>query len=92
MNYLENITILKGKWLYENGAIIADKICDEINYIVNDFLQKITTDTSGWDTLYLNPLDGNYWELIYEHSDLAGGGPPTLKIISKNEISNKYIV
>jgi hypothetical protein len=81
---------LKGKWLFENNKVIEDEICQKINYLKDNYLIKISTSTSGWEILYQDPNDKRYWELIYEHSEYNGGGPPTLINISKEDVANKY--
>lgn len=69
---------LKGKWILENGKIVEDETCNRINYLIANYLIKIAGSSSGWETLYQDPLDKRYWELKYLESELNGGGPPTL--------------
>jgi len=44
----------------------------------------------GWSRLYLDPVDGRYWELIYPQSEIHGGGPPRLAHISADAAKIKY--
>lgn len=79
---------LVGQWFYENGTIHKDDISKRIEWLINNQLEKIGVDQSGWDILYIDPTDNRYWELTYPKSEMQGGGPPTLTLISK-EIANK---
>jgi Immunity protein 27 len=53
-------------------------------------LVKVKTDASGWDTLYRDPTDGRFWELIYPQSHLHGGGPPELRNLTPDDAKQKY--
>ena len=44
----------------------------------------------GWEVLYPEPRDGRFWELIYPHSQMQGGGPPRLHLLSSKEARAKY--
>jgi Immunity protein 27 len=81
---------LKGSWLFENNKVVEDAICRRINDLKNNYLIKISTSVSGWETLYQDPSDKRYWELIFEQNEFQGGGAPTLVNISKEAIKEKY--
>lgn len=83
-------TEVRGNWILEGGAVVADEMCSRIEWLKSNWLQRITTDSSGWETLYKDPHDGRYWELIYPQSELHGGGPPTLRYISDESAKSKY--
>lgn len=70
--------------------MIEDEQCERIYSLRNDYLRRITSDESGWDILYQDPEDMRYWELIYEHGELQGGGPPSLVLLSGTEARSKY--
>lgn len=53
-------------------------------------LVKVANDESGWDTLYVDPTTKVYWELTYPHSEVHGGGPRSLKIVSGEQALQKY--
>ena len=54
-------------------------------------LEKITTDESGWETLFFNKKSNKYWEKTYPNSEFHGGGKPELKEVELTEnIKNKY--
>jgi Immunity protein 27 len=52
--------------------------------------QKIGQDWSGWETLYRDPITGELWELTYPQSEMHGGGPRHLRIISLADAQLKY--
>lgn len=82
-------TYLKGEWLFKNGKVTGNEACERIEYLIT-ILEKIASTDGGWDTLYKDNSDGRYWELFYEHSEMHGGGPPSLKNISEEEAKEKY--
>lgn len=81
---------LVGKWIYENDSVHKDKVCERIEWLLNNQLKKVGSDKSGWDVLYIDPFDNRLWELIYSESEIQGGGPPTLIYISYEEAAQKY--
>jgi hypothetical protein len=46
-------------------------------------LVKVATDQSGWDTLYLNTTDNQYWLHTYPNSEMHGGGQPQLQQVTE---------
>jgi hypothetical protein len=82
--------VISGKWIVEGKKITPDETCERINWLKTNYLQKIATDVSGWDVLYLDPGDGRFWELTYVNSEMHGGGPPVLKNILSEEAKHKY--
>ncbi len=72
------------------GKIIADNTSQRIFDLVNGYLIKIGHDQSGWNTVYQDTDDGRLWELTYLESDLQGGGPPSLVVISRDAAELKY--
>jgi len=85
----EEIEIM-GRWLSRGGRISADANCSRIDTLVATHLREVARDPSGWDVLYIDPLDLRYWELVYLESDLQGGGPPTLRQLSAELARGKY--
>jgi hypothetical protein len=81
---------LDGQWELRNGGMSADATSERIERLIAVHLKKVATDSSGWDTLYQDPQDGRYWELLYLQSELQGGGPPTLVHVEKDVIREKY--
>ena len=85
-------TDLLGKWEDVGGNVVADAISKRIETLIEQHLDKITIDASGWDSLYKDPDDGRYWELTYPESSWHGGGPPRLTYLSREQARAKYFV
>ena len=83
---------LEGKWIYENNEIKKDATTLRIEWLTTNYLKKITTDETGWCTLYINPSDNKFWELTYPESDSHGAGAPSLTNITIDEVTKKYSV
>ena len=81
---------LKGQWNFNGSEVENDAVCDRIEWLVENQLKQINTDKSGWDTLYQDPYDNRFWELIYPQSHMHGGGPPMLKYLSNHKAQKKY--
>jgi hypothetical protein len=82
--------VITGNWILQGGRPVADEVCKRIDTLTKTYLVKVGQDASGWNTLYLDPTDGRYWELIYPQSELHGGGPPELRNLSVQEANQKY--
>ena len=82
--------ILRGQWIFENNHYVADEVSTRITTLTASFLERLGSDTSGWDILYRDPNDGRFWELIYPESQLQGGGPPMLRYLTRDEARDKY--
>jgi hypothetical protein len=90
MKIRSNETELQGKWVLKNGAVTTDDTCRRIDLLTTTHLRNIKTDDTGWNTLYEDPEDGRYWELTYPQSEMHGGGPPSLRTLSKEEAKSRY--
>jgi hypothetical protein len=86
----KNETLIIGAWTKKAGKVEADANARRIEALIHGYLRKIGTDDSGWDILYEDPNDGRFWELLYLESESHGGGPPTLRCISKIDAIAKY--
>ena len=75
-------TILTGNWLFEGTSVIGDDVCRRIEWLVDSHLEKLATDSSGWEALYRDPRDGRFWERTYPQGEMHGGGPPQLSVVS----------
>jgi len=82
--------ILIGSWKMENGKVVADEVCQRIENLVKNCLRKVAVDKTGWEMLYKDSNDYRYWLLTYPNSDWNGGGPPTLKMITQTEVTEKF--
>jgi len=76
----------------ENGTLVADKKSKRIESLIQTSLKQIATSDDGWDSLYIDPKDSRYWELVYYDSEQHGGGAPHLKHLSNAEASKKYTI
>jgi len=86
----EEETLISGKWLYVGGEVRKDENSLRIEWLIQNHLKWISKDETGWLNLYLDPLDGRYWELFYEDSDFHGGGPPSLRCLPKETAKERY--
>jgi len=84
--------IIEGQWQSNGNEIIADDVCKRIEWLISEVLEEIGVDATGWKTLYQDPKDDRKWVLYYTQSETYGGGPPTLKVISDEEIQDRYKV
>jgi hypothetical protein len=87
---LPSETEITGRWLTDGGRTIADGPCRRIDALRQQYLEQIEVDGSGWETLFRDPADGRFWELIYPRSEKHGGGPPTLRVITLDVAKDKY--
>jgi len=85
-----NETLITGRWLMSDGSMVGDQGCERIEALTYGHLVKIGQDNSGWDTLYQDPTDDRFWELIYPQSEMHGGGPPQLRRVAASEVATKY--
>ena len=73
-------TLLNGQWLIQGERIVADEVCRRIEWLIESQLESLAT--TGWETLYQDTRDGRLWERTYPQSEMHGGGPPQLSIVS----------
>lgn len=81
---------ITGTWITIQARVEEDQICKRIADLVKNHLIEVGHDQSGWDTLFRDPGDGRFWELVYPQSQLQGGGPPQLRCLSADEVKSKY--
>ncbi|MDP2538158.1 Imm27 family immunity protein [Alteromonas stellipolaris] len=79
---------LAGRWVESNAKVIADSVCERIDWLVNNHLQKIGTSKCGWELFFTDPIDGRFWLLTYPQSHMHGGGPPVLKVVATEGVKN----
>jgi hypothetical protein len=58
--------------------------------MVAGHLVELARSPDGWATLFRDPADGRLWEHTYPESDLHGGGPPALQVISPDDARAAY--
>lgn len=83
-------TLLIGNWVSRGNVLVADETCKRIEYLTKHILKEVATSDDGWDTLYVDAGDFRYWELTYPNSESHGGGAPSLKCLSRQEVAGKY--
>jgi len=79
-----------GKWVSEDGKLVADVTTKRIYHLVEKELVEVARAEDGWSVLYLDKRDDRYWELSYPDSDQHGGGPPCLESLSRDVALAKY--
>ena len=77
---------LIGQWIILEGQVIGDEACKRIEWAIENELEEVCSDASGWETVYRNFDQSQYWLLSYPQSELQGGGPPKLESIGTNEV------
>jgi len=86
----EKETDLFGAWLTKREKVVADPICQRIEWLISQHLVQLGADSSGWDELYRDPDDGRLWELTWPQSEMHGGGPPRLTCLTIDAARGKY--
>ena len=81
-----------GHWRVMDGAVRGDANCERIRALTAGHLEKLATspESGGWDTLFIDRSDGRLWEMYYPNSELHGGGPESLRVISSSQAKDKY--
>jgi hypothetical protein len=90
MKILPHEASIIGSWIFDGQRVIADDKCQRIDWLRTNYLELITTDATGWLNLYQDPQDGRYWQLDFEQGELQGGGPPSLKLLTVDEVNKQY--
>ena len=85
-------TELVGKWEIVAGHVRGDATCERIEWLIANHLKKIalSNQSGGWETLFVDPDDGRYWERTYPQGEIQGGGPPLLSALDAREAHAKY--
>jgi hypothetical protein len=90
MSLSPNETQLIGSWVRKNNTRAEDEVSLRIRSLIKSELQHIATSKDGWEVLYKDSRDGRYWELMYPHSEMQGGGPIALILASCPVLQEKY--
>jgi hypothetical protein len=90
MTLRTNETELVGSWKMVDGRMVEDETSKRIRTLTRENLKPIAVSSDGWDRLYEDPLDHRLWELSYPSSEMQGGGPPTLRVVSAETAKKKY--
>lgn len=92
MRLKSNEVDLVGKWITLGGKVRSDEACERIQWLTTHHLRKVATSKQwgGWEVLFEDPDDGRFWEQTYPHSEMQGGGPPRLSVLSREQAKAKY--
>ncbi|WP_217647117.1 Imm27 family immunity protein [Planctomicrobium piriforme] len=84
-------TVLTGQSVFQGRALVADQTGQRIDWLVDTQLVFLADrPDDGWISLYVDPLDGRYWELSYPQSHLQGGGPRELTCLHPEVAKARY--
>jgi hypothetical protein len=83
---------LVGRWCESEGKIQGDAVCRRIERLTGGILQFVQShpEVGAWRRLFCDTSDGRYWERYYPQSELHGGGPPALRLLSDEELATEY--
>ena len=83
-------TTIEGRWVLDDGRVVPDDACKRIEDLAGSHLAQIAHDTSGWFTLFRDAVDQRLWERDFPQGTLQGGGPPRLRVVSHEEVRQRY--
>lgn len=78
-------TCLTGEWLFDGERVQADDVQKRIGWLVESVLTPVSKPQSGWLSLYKDDRDGRLWELSYPQSEMHGGGPSKLRLVTEED-------
>ncbi|WP_032916403.1 Imm27 family immunity protein [Leptospira santarosai] len=84
---LSTETKIVGSWIINDSKTENDAKAQRVIYLIEHYLIKIKTDSSGWSTLYQDPEDGRYWESTYLQSNIHGAD----HLVFLHSLMNKQI-
>jgi hypothetical protein len=83
-------TLLTGDWIVDGSKVVGDSVCRHIEWLIDSRVEQLAT--TRWETLYRDLSDGRLWERTYPQSEMHGGGPPQLRVLSPESATSKYRV
>jgi len=83
---------LVGTWVDADGRVRCDATCERILWLTQNHLRKVAASkqVGDWETLFQDPDDGRFWERTFPQSEMQGGGPPRLRVLTPEEAHAKY--
>lgn len=81
---------ITGEWIESGEDVVRDENCNRVIYLTENYLEELVVDSPNWEILYRDPKDGRFWVKTYPQSNLHGGGPPELEVISKEEARKRF--
>ena len=90
MNELEGKTELVGSWIMSKGQMTDDETSQVIEDLTKNHFRRLAVTSGGWETLYVDPRDQRLWELTFPKSEMHGGGPKALRLLTPAAAKQKY--
>ena len=83
---------LVGKWVTMNNHVLEDETCERIRWLTAHHFRRVASsrEWGDWEMLFEDPDDGRLWEQTYPQSEMQGGGPPRLSVVSREQAKAKY--
>jgi hypothetical protein len=92
MEINSNETSIVEQWEFVNNKMTTNEQGKRMDLLIMGYLKKVAADASGWYILYQDPKDKRYWELSFPKSEMQGGGPRLLSVLSEKEAMDKYTI
>ncbi len=83
-------SVLVGKWSLQDGKIVGNDVCEQIQTLIREELDELARSADGWSILFIDNASSVHWELSYPNSGQHGGGPPMLTQVSFEKVKHKY--
>ncbi len=90
MKISNNKKAIIGHSSFDGSKMIVDEQANRIDWLVKNYLIKVSSNGSNWTILYQDPGDKRYWELSFPETDERSSGPPSLIVLSEVEAKKKY--
>ena len=65
---------------------------DQAQKFMQSSCTKVAVDDTGWESLYMENSNNEYWHLTYPNSEMHGGGEPVLVPISPSKAKELFNV
>ena len=75
-------TELNDIWSFANGRMVERGDGATITRLLEHELESVRTEDGGWTTIYRHRDTGELWELSYPQSEMHGGGPRRLRLLT----------
>jgi len=77
---------LVGMWLDLGIRVTGDAVSDRVDWLAGTRLEKLAENPAELAELYRDPRDNRLWERLLPFP----GGPPTLRLISREDAAQKF--
>jgi hypothetical protein len=85
-----NESTLLEEWVVNGSNISRGDVGERIDWLLENGLEKIAVDSSGWSSLYVDTGDRRMWELTYPQSEMPGGGPRLLQMVTLEDAKRRF--